>query len=210
VAAEDRVNEEPAVVTAPVDGAIARELPGVGLAWCAFALSGDPLGRSPAALRGRLRALSDRHRGAQAIALRSRPIPHAYRALARQLGLDPDVQRITVEAAMVERLRAGAYVSRGWLMDALLVATVETEVGVWALDADRVLGALRLEAREGRVAVWDEAGRVADVLAAPAGERAVTRSTRRTALYALAAPGVPGIAVEEALWTAWDLLAHSS
>jgi hypothetical protein len=173
-------------------------------------LAGDPLARSPAALRARLRALSDRHRGAQAIALRSRAIPHAYRTLFLQLGLEPDSRRIPVEALMVERLRLGAYPERAWLPDALAAATVETEVGVWALDADRVLGALRLEAREGRVAVWDEAGRVADVLAAPAGERAVTRSTRRTALYALAAPGVPGIAVEEALWTAWDLLAHSS
>jgi hypothetical protein len=25
-------------------------------------------------------------------------------------------------------------------------------------------------------------------------------------LFAVVAPGVPGIAVEEALWTAWDLL----
>src|SRR4051812_28310971 len=137
------MSAEPPIVAGSVDPAIAGELPGLGLAWCAFRISADPLGRSPAALRARLRALSDRHRGAQAIALRSRVIPHAYRVLFRDLGLEPDVQRIPVEALMVERLRLGAYPAHGRLVDALAVATVETEVGVWALDADRVAGELR-------------------------------------------------------------------
>jgi len=197
------VSAEPPIVAAPVAAEIAGELPGLGLAWCAFAVPEDPLGRSPAALRGRLRALSDRHRGAQAIALRSRAIPHAYRALFLQLGLEPDSRRIPVEALMVERLRLGAYPERAWLPDALAVATVETEVGVWALDADRVAGELRLELYDGRVAVLDATGWVADLFAEPDG---VTRATRRLLLYAVRAPGVPALAVEEALWTAWDLL----
>jgi DNA/RNA-binding domain of Phe-tRNA-synthetase-like protein len=194
------------VVTAPVDAELARELPGLGLAWCAFALTGDPCARSPGALRARMRALSDRHRGAQALALRSRAIPLAYRVLFRDLGLEPDVQRIPVEALMVERLRAGAYASRGRLADALLVATVETEVGVWALDADRVAGELRLALVSDRVVVADAAGPVADLFAIPAGDHAVTEATRRLLLYAALAPGVPDIAAEEALLTAWDLL----
>jgi DNA/RNA-binding domain of Phe-tRNA-synthetase-like protein len=197
---------EPPIIAAAVDPAIAAELPGLGLAWCAFAVGSDPLGRSPAALRARLRALSDRHRGAQAIALRSRAIPHAYRVLFRDLGLEPDVPRIPVEALMVERLRIGAYPARGWLADALAVATVETEVGVWALDAQSVAGELRIDLWQGRVAVADGAGRVADLFAPPEGERAVTRGTRRLLLYCVRAPGVPELAVEEALWTAWDLL----
>ena len=35
-----------------------------------------------------------------------------------------------------------------------------------------------------------------------------TIASRHLVLYAVAAPGVPSIAVEEALWTAWDVLAH--
>jgi hypothetical protein len=34
----------------------------------------------------------------------------------------------------------------------------------------------------------------------------VTSETRRLTLYAIVAPGVPEIAVEEALWTAWDVI----
>src|SRR5206468_5068092 len=62
VAGEDRLTEPP-VTVAPVAAEIAAELPGLGLAWCAFAVTGDPLARSPAALRARLRALSDRSGG---------------------------------------------------------------------------------------------------------------------------------------------------
>jgi DNA/RNA-binding domain of Phe-tRNA-synthetase-like protein len=209
MAGEDRVSQEPAVVPAPVADEIAAELPGLGLAWCTFAVAGDLLGRAPAGLGARLRALSDRHRGAQAIALRSRAIPHAYRVLFRHLGLEPDVRRIPVEELMVERLRLGAYPSRGRLPDALAVATVETEVGVWALDADHVAGGLRLALAAGRVVVADAAGPVAALFSPPAGDRAVTPATRRVLLYAVLAPGVPDIAVEEALWTAWDLLTVS-
>jgi DNA/RNA-binding domain of Phe-tRNA-synthetase-like protein len=206
MAGEDRVGGEPAIVRAPVDPRIAAELPGLGLAWCAFAVAGDPLARSSPGVRARLRALSDRHRGAQAIALRGRAIPHAYRVLFRHLGLEPDVRRIPVEALMVERLQAGAYPPRGRLADALAVATIETEVGVWALDADRVAGELRLALASGRVAVADAAGPVADLFEIPAGAQAVTAATRRVLVFAAVAPAVPAIAVEEALWTAWDLL----
>jgi hypothetical protein len=34
----------------------------------------------------------------------------------------------------------------------------------------------------------------------------VTRETRRIALVAVAVPNVPDLFVEEALWTAWDIL----
>jgi DNA/RNA-binding domain of Phe-tRNA-synthetase-like protein len=196
---------EPAVRAGAVEPAIAAELPGLGVAWCAFAIAGDPLRRSPADLRARLRALSDRHRGAQAIALRSRAIPHAYRVLFRHLGLEPDVRRIPVEALAVERLVAGAYPSRGVLADALATATVETEVGVWAVEGRREL---RLAQHDGRVVVADGHGRVGDLFALPDEPHAVTRATRALTLYAVLAPGVPDLAVEEALWTAWEILAN--
>ena len=105
---------------------------------------------------------------------------------------------------MLERLKRGAYPSRGLLADALRVATVETEVGVWALDADALAGAPRpvlqrpdrRDRRRGTVAA----------LFRPGEGRAATRATRRLALDAITAPGVPAIAVEEALWTAWDVI----
>jgi hypothetical protein len=196
------VSDEPAIVAGAVEPAIARELPGLGLVWCAFAVDADPLRRSPPELRERLRRLSDRQRGATALALRSRAIPHAYRVLSRHLGIEPDIDRIPVEALAVERMLAGVHPSRGLLADALAVATVETEVGVWAADAERV-GEPRLAQEDGRVVV---AG-VAPLFAEPAGAAAVTRETRRLALYAVRAPGVPDIALSEALWVAWELIA---
>ena len=85
------------------------------------------------------------------------------------------------------------------LRDALLIATVDTEVGVWALDADRLSGDPRLA--EGAVA--DDTGSIAEPFTDPA---AVRRSTRRLVLYALTAPDVPDIAVTESLWTAWEII----
>jgi hypothetical protein len=192
---------EPSVLVAAVDPAIATELPGVGLAYCSVALSGDPLRRSPPEVRERLRALSDRHRGAQAIALRSRAIPHAYRVLFRHLGLEPDVRRIPVEELVLARLVAGVYESHGLLADALAVATVETEVGVWAVAGAREL---RLALDEGRVVVAEPGGRVAELFAPP--DVPVGRADRELTLWAVLAPGVPDIAVEEALWIACDVL----
>ena len=46
-------------------------------------------GPSGPGLRERLRVLSSRVRGAQAIELRRQPIPHAYRVFFRHIGLDP-------------------------------------------------------------------------------------------------------------------------
>jgi len=200
------MSDEPPILDGAVDAAIAAELPGLTLAWCEFAVADDVLRRSPPALRTRLRELSDRHHGAQAIALRTRAIPHAYRALFRHLGLEPDDRRIPVEALSLERLKRGAYPSRGLLADALLVATVETEVGVWALDADRLAGAPRLALAGDRIAVADDAGTFARPFDPPSEARAVTPASRRIALYSIAAPGVPAIAIEEALWSAWDII----
>ncbi len=191
---------EPPVIAGAVDPRIAAELPGLGLAWCTFEVADDPLRRSSPALRGRLRRLADRRRGPDAIALRSRPIPHAYRVLFRTLGLEPDVDRIPAEAYLVERLTRGGYPSRGVLADALLIACVETEVGVWALP-----GSLepRLALAGERVVVAAGDGTVAPVFASP---EPVGHDARALTLYAIVAPAVPAIAVEEALWTAWDVV----
>ena len=91
-------------------------------------------GRARARSQRRLRELSDRYRGAGVVAMRTQPIPHAYRAFFRQVGLDPDATRIPAEAGGggapdPRRLRAA-----GPVADALLIALVETGVPVWALD----------------------------------------------------------------------------
>jgi len=196
------VTAEPVVRAGAVDPRISAELPGLGIAFCSLTISGDPLRRSPPELRARLRALSDRHRGAQAIVLRSRPIPHAYRVLFRHLGMEPDVHRIPVEELVLGRLLAGTFESHGLLPDALATATIETEVGVWALEGEHEP---RLTQERGAIVVASGAGRVAELFALP--DAPVTRAARTLTLYAILAGGVPHIAVEEALWIASELLA---
>jgi hypothetical protein len=187
------LSSEPPVSVAPADPA----LPGVRLVWCAFAVSRNPLRRSSPALRRRLHALSDRHGGARAITQRTREIPDAYRRLFRKLG--EGERRTPAEELTIKRLIRGQYRSRGVLRDALLIATVDTEVGAWALDADRLSGDPRLA--DGAVA--DDTGPIAAPFTDPG---TVGRSTRRLVLYALTAPDVPDVAVTEALWTAWEII----
>ncbi|MDA0165763.1 hypothetical protein OM076_36190 [Solirubrobacter ginsenosidimutans] len=163
-----------------------------GLAWCAFAIDRNPLRRSPRTLRRRLNTLSDRHGGARAITQSTREIPQAYRA---RYG----IERSPAEELTIKRLIRGQYRSRGVLRDALLLATVDTEVGVWALDADRVSGAPHIVDDT----VADDAGTLAPLFADP---KSVTRATRRLVLYAVTAPGIPDLAIEEALYAAWDVL----
>ncbi|MGH7289757.1 MAG: hypothetical protein ACREJT_01005, partial [Myxococcota bacterium] len=76
------------------------EFPGLSLAM--VEVDGRP-GRSPEPVRHRLRDLSNRLRGAEAIRLRGRPIPWAYRVFYRQIGLDPDRDRTPVEQLVLDR-----------------------------------------------------------------------------------------------------------
>ena len=181
-------------------------------------------GRSPVELRERLRALSDRFRGAQAIAMRRQPIPWAYRVFFRHIGLDPDEDRTPVEAIALERLKQGAFKSRSVLDDALTIAIMETGVPVWALDADRLEGAPGLRpARRGermgegeyasdipvgKLLIADDAGPVGVLFGALAPGRGVGPETTRMTLLSLQVAGVPDIHVEEALWTVADILAE--
>ncbi|HEU4658840.1 MAG TPA: hypothetical protein VFR97_15025 [Capillimicrobium sp.] len=188
---------------------LAAELPGLSLHVERVAVAGSVVGRAPRELRERLAELSDGVRGAQAVALRREPVPAAYRVLFRHLGLDPDEHRVPIEAAMLDRLMRGGFRSRSLLDDALLVALVETGVGVWALAGERLRGELELraEAPGGRVVVGDDAGTIAAAFAWPGAERLPSKATREVVLYAIGAAGVPEVFVEEALWTAGELLA---
>ena len=195
---------EPEVRRGLVAAELAAEHPGLWLAWTDVAAAP---GRTPPELRDRLHALADRMRGPQAIALRSRDVPHAYRVFFRHVGLDPDVVRTPVEEIAVRRMAEGGLRPRGLVEDALTVAVLETGVGVRAFDADSIVGApaLRLDAG-GAIVLADEHGPLAPLFGDPAERAAVTKGTRRLALVAVAVPHVPDVFVEEALWTAWDIL----
>jgi DNA/RNA-binding domain of Phe-tRNA-synthetase-like protein len=212
--------DEPALRRGAVEPALAEEWPGLRLAWTSFPAVAGP---SPPELRERLRLVSDRFRGPQAIALRRQPIPQAYRVFFRHIGLEPDEQRVPVEALALERMQRGGFRSRNLLDDAITIAVMDTSVPVWALDAGAVKGGLQLRAAVageplgrseaapelpgGRLVVADDANALAVVFGDLAPGHGVSRDTREMALFSIAVPGVPGIHVEEALWTVWDIVA---
>jgi DNA/RNA-binding domain of Phe-tRNA-synthetase-like protein len=199
---------------------VSREFPELRLLDCQVAVR--PARRSPAPVKHRLRLLSNRFHGAQAVNLRRDPVPAAYRIFFRHIGLDPDATPTPLEAAVLERMLRGGFQSRNLVDDALLVALVETGVPVWALDAAGLQDDLGIRlAREGETLGREPQARrlppgtlvVADISAAIAvlfGEVAagqgVSRSTRRLTLFAVQVAGVPAIHVEEALWTCASLL----
>ena len=198
------VTAEPPLVAVAVHPLVAAEHPGLRV-WTAR-VAARP-GRTPPELRARLRMLADRFRGADAIALRTRPVPSAYRVLFRHLGLDPDVTRTPVEALALERLLRGGLAPRGLPEDALALATLETGVPVWACDAGAVGPELELRpGDDGRLVLADAAGTVAVLFSPPAPERAPGRATTALLLIAVQAPGVADLYVEEAVWTTIDAL----
>jgi DNA/RNA-binding domain of Phe-tRNA-synthetase-like protein len=210
---------DPPLTEGWIDRELADEFPDLRLA--SVTVSGAPRRTSPE-LRERLGMLADRFHGARALTIRREAVPAAYRVFFRHLGLDPDVQRTPIEAAAVERLLRGGFASGAAIDDACLLALVETGVPVWALDADRVRGALGLRpARAGerlgdgeyaddlvpsRIIVADDAGPVAVLFGQTAPGRLPTRETSRLLLFAVGAPGVPAMYFEEALYCCAEAL----
>ncbi len=139
------------------------------------------------------------------MALRREPVPAAYRVFFRQIGLDPDVVRTPIEAAVLERMLRGGFPSGGLLADVLLIALIDTGVPVWALDADAVDGAAR-DPREprgraarprrrrtpplpaGRLVVADGSAALAVLFGEPS-PAATRRSPRARRLDAVRGPG---------------------
>ena len=210
---------DPDVLAGYVDADLAAEFPELRLH---YALVEAAPGRSPDAVRERLRSAADRFTGAKAIQMRQQPIPQAYRIFFRHIGIDPDEQRTPIEAIAVERMRAGGFRSRGLVEDALLLGTLETGVPLQAFDAAAVEGRLGLRlSREhellsehqpiapNRVVVADDARPLAVLFGDDAPHARAGRSTRRIVLAATAVAGVPPVSVEEALWTAVDTLAEA-
>jgi DNA/RNA-binding domain of Phe-tRNA-synthetase-like protein len=176
-------------------------------------------------LRRRLNELSDRVAGARVVAMRTQPVPHAYRAFFRQVGLDPDAARIPSEEAAVRRLLQGRFQSQDTLRDALLIALIETGVPLWALDARRVeVGSLGIRAAAsderlgsaphdlpvtlGQLVVADAERLHAMLFGEPAAGHgpAAGPVAQPMVLYAVAVDGVPAIHVEEALWVCTAVL----
>lgn len=204
-----------------VSNALAEEFPRLGLVTREAEVT--KLGRSPQGVRDRLALLADRFRGADALVLRQRPVPHAYRVFFRHIGLDPDVTRVPAEAAAVDRLMRGGLPSRGLVADAQTIAVMETGVPVWALDGDvvesprlglRLTGADELLG-EGeratplppeRIVVVDERTPIALLFGDPIARYAAGKRTRRVLLFAVRVDGVPDAHVEEALWTCAETL----
>jgi DNA/RNA-binding domain of Phe-tRNA-synthetase-like protein len=194
-----------------VEPVIRDEFPGLRLRW--VTVPGRPVS-SPRELVRQLRDLSNRYRGGGVVAMRTQPVPQAYRAFFRQIGLDPDVRRIPSEEVAVARLVQGGFRSVDRIADACLVALIETGVPVWALDAERVDDAalgIRVAGAlpAGSLVVGDRQRICARLFEEPVAEHAVGSRTRRVTLFTVAVDGVPEIHVEEALWCAMDLLAGS-
>jgi DNA/RNA-binding domain of Phe-tRNA-synthetase-like protein len=203
-----------------VEPAIGQEFPGLRLDW--VTVQARP-GHSPPGVKQRLGSLANRFRGADVVAMRTKPVPRAYRTFYRQIGLDPDTSRVPGERAAVARLLHGGFPSVDLVHDALLIAVVETGVPIWALDAEHVdaggLG-IRTTTERDRLGAGDQAEPLtpgslavadAEVIHAllfddVAPAHAVRGGTERIALYAIGVDGVPAIHIEESLWLCADVL----
>jgi DNA/RNA-binding domain of Phe-tRNA-synthetase-like protein len=203
-----------------VEPAIQEEFPGLRLDW--MTVEARPR-NSPPAVKARLGSLANRYRGADVVAMRTKPIPRAYRTFYRQIGLDPDANRVPSERVAVARLLQGGFPSVDLVQDALLIAVIETGVPVWALDAECLdVGGLgiRTTTERDRLGTGEHAERPAPGQLAVADARvvhsllfdevapadAVRSRTARIALYTVGVDGVPAIHIEESLWLCADVL----
>jgi DNA/RNA-binding domain of Phe-tRNA-synthetase-like protein len=177
---------------------------------------GSLTARPPAGVQERLRELSNRFRGARAVAVRREPVPAAYRVFFRHIGLDPDVMRTPIEAMALERMLRGGFLSGGMLEDVLLIALMDTGIPIWALDSEGVSGPLGIRSSSegeplgrfsdatplpaGRLVVADSSAALAVLFGELAPGHEAKANTSRLTLFAIQVAGVPSLYVEEALW----------
>ncbi len=204
---------------------VQQELPGLGLMSVTVELprSGSLTRGSPPPVRARLHELSNRWRGARAVNVRQEPIPAAYRVFFRQIGLDPDIVRTPIEAAVLERMLDGGFLSEGFLADILTIALIDTAVPVWALDADHVNGPLGIRVSRskerlgrssegpglgaGRLVIADADCPLAILFGQLGSGHEPSASTRRLTFFAVQVAGVPALHAEETLWACRTALA---
>ena len=203
---------------------VEEELPALALLVSEVTVArAQPLtGSSPPDIQARMREMSNGFRGGRAVAMRREPVPAAYRVFFRHIGLDPDLQRTPIEAAVLERMLRGGFPTGGLLEDVLLLALLDTGVPVWALDADTVQGPLGIRpSREGeglgrspdppplpagRLVIADADSALAALFGELAPGHRAGAHTRRLALFAVQVAGVPALYAEEALWSAASAL----
>jgi DNA/RNA-binding domain of Phe-tRNA-synthetase-like protein len=212
---------DPQIALGVCEPDLAEEFPQLRL--CYVTVEGRS-GRSPQSVRERLRAMSNRVNGPMAVQLRQEPVPWAYRVFFRQVGIDPDERRTPIEQVILDRLQAGGFRSRNLLDDAITIATVETGVPLVAFDADQVEPPLELRVSRGgellgaagrplssnQIVIADRGRALAVLFADLDPACGVTPETRRMLLCAIQVAGVPDIAIEEALWTAAEIVAGPS
>src|ERR1700722_15384686 len=206
---------------------VQQELPGLGLMCTTIelALRRSLTGSSPPAVLARLRELSNRWRGARAVNVRQEPIPAPYRGVFRQIDLDPEVTRTPIEAAGLERMLEGGFLSEGLLADILTIGLIDTAVPVWALDADTVNGPLGIRVTRsgerlgrgqegpslggGRLVVADADSPLAILFGQLAPGHEPSSQTRRRSLFAVQVAGVPALHAEETLWACRSALSDA-
>jgi DNA/RNA-binding domain of Phe-tRNA-synthetase-like protein len=203
---------------------VKQELPSLRLllAEVEVARHGSLTGASPPDIQERLRDRSSRFRGARAVSIRLEPVPAAYRVFFRHIGLDPDVVRTPIEAAVLERMLRGGFPTGGLLADALTIALTDTGVPVWALASETLDGPPGIrESVEGeplgggrnarplpagRLVVADSSHALAVLFEDPARAHAPRAGTRAVTLFTVQVAGVPTLFAEEALWSAASAL----
>ena len=197
---------------------VSADFPALGLVSLEVKLTDPPDAKL---LKDRLTALETYVSGPIARELPTRPVTGAYRIFFRQIGLDPDQTPTPLERRLTRRLLEGRFKDRGLLSSALLIAMVETEVPVYALDAQAPVGPLGISCGRsgeqlGDRVLDDTTLVVADLtrplaLVFPPDEVASPHAPddkRATdlVLYAVRVPGIPSAVVGEALWVAAGLL----
>lgn len=200
----------------PQRGTVALELsdefPGLQIVYTTVPRVGK---RTPHHVRERLATLSDRFLIARVHHMRQTGAPSAYRSFYRQVGVDPDVVRSPMDDAIFARLQEGGFRPRNHLHDAILLATMETHVPIWAMDAAGVVGGLGIrpaeegettpgeeepvQLTEGQLVIVDANGPLVPLLVQPGPGRAVTPETEVILLFCLRVGGVPTLTVSETL-----------
>ena len=194
----------PALRRAPVLGALRSELPGLGLWTVDVAAAPAP---SPASVERRLHEHGARPSAAELGGARPESTPWAYRVLLRQLGVESSDGLSLSERVALRPHEPCDLDGAGLPADALTIATLETGVPLLAFDADRLSGTLALRQEPGgAVAIADEERPLAALFGERAGDARVSAATTRIALAAIQAKGVPDLSVEEALWTAIEIM----
>jgi DNA/RNA-binding domain of Phe-tRNA-synthetase-like protein len=200
-------------------GALRGELPELAL-WTAE-VDARTSPNSPTAVRRRLKQLANRP-GAEGS--RRESTPWAYRVLLRQLGVDPSEARSLAERLALRPDELQGMGGAGLPGDALAIAALETGVPLLAFDAAKLHGELALRRSrageslgpkapplpEGRVVIADERSPVAALFGDSTAAVMPGGKTKRMTLAAVQAKGVPDLSVEEALWTAIEIMTTGS